>query len=185
MKSVFLIFLLLIFFYLDTDNKDLPTFIEKPPTADLELDIHSSMSQHQVPSFLCPDCHYTGKDRQYVLRHYTGAPPGPVAVGYGGGQTSHQSVSRPYGEHRSIVQFKAFGAAHASVSQVDNSKGLAEIQPALGANKPLPVGHGAVATLATHVVHGPLIHATPRLLLQKLLMEPGLSLDLTLSLCLM
>ena len=86
---------------------------------------------------------------------------------------------------------------------------------------PLPVGHGAVATLATHVVHGPLIHATqgyhtvpivhattayhaaqiiqhlpiliymqylmttPRLLLQKLLMEPGLSLDLTLSLCLM
>ena len=26
---------------------------------------------------------------------------------------------------------------------------------------PLPVGHGAVSTLATHVVHGPLIHATP------------------------
>ena len=23
-------------------------------------------------TFLCPDCHYTGKDRQYVLRHYTG-----------------------------------------------------------------------------------------------------------------
>ena len=22
--------------------------------------------------FLCPDCHYTGKDRQCVLRHYTG-----------------------------------------------------------------------------------------------------------------
>ena len=35
-------------------NKDLPTFIEKPPTADLELDIHSSMSQHQVPSYLRP-----------------------------------------------------------------------------------------------------------------------------------
>ena len=120
-----------------------------------------------------------------VLTAVSGAPPGPVAVGYGGGQTSHQSVSRPYGEHRSIVQSKAFGAAHASVSQVDNSKGLTEIQPALGANKPLPVGHGAVATLATHVVHGPLIHATPRLLLQKLLMEPGLYLDLTLSLCLM
>ena len=88
-----------------------------------------------------------------VLTAVSGAPPGPVAVGYGGGQTSHQSVSRPYGEHRSIVQFKAFGAAHASVSQVDNSKGLAEIQLALGANKPLPVGHGAVATLATHVIH--------------------------------
>ena len=43
-----------------------------------------------------------------VLTVVSGAPPGPVAVGYGGGQTSHQSVSRPYGEHRSIVQFKAF-----------------------------------------------------------------------------
>merc|ERR1712106_282370 len=45
-----------------------------------------------------------------------------MGVGYGGGQTSHQSVSRPYGEQRSIVQSKAFGAAHASVHQVDNSR---------------------------------------------------------------
>ena len=30
-------------------NKDLPTFTEKPPTVDLKLDIHSSISQHQVP----------------------------------------------------------------------------------------------------------------------------------------
>merc|ERR1712018_379562 len=89
------------------------------------------------------------------------APSGPV-VGYGGGQTSHQSVSRPYGEQRSIVQSKAFGAAHASVSQVDNSKGLAEIQPAIGANKPVAVGHAAVvpvAAHAVHAVHAPVAHA--------------------------
>merc|ERR1712025_461643 len=89
------------------------------------------------------------------------APSGPV-IGYGGGQTSHQSVSRPYGEQRSIVQSKAFGAAHASVSQVDNSKGLAEIQPAIGANKPVAVGHAAVvpvAVHAVHAVHAPVAHA--------------------------
>merc|ERR1712156_176486 len=87
----------------------------------------------------------------------------PVAVGYGGGQTSHQSVSRPYGEQRSIVQSKALGAAHASVSQVDNSKGLAEIQPALGANRPVAVGHAAVLPVAhhavAHAVHAPVAHA--------------------------
>merc|ERR1712030_5511 len=88
-----------------------------------------------------------------VLTAVSGAPPGPVVVGYGGGQTSHQSVSRPFGEQRSIVQSKAFGAAHASVSQVDNSKGLAEIQPAIGANRPVPVGHAAVVPVAHHAVH--------------------------------
>jgi len=90
------------------------------------------------------------------------APSGPVVVGYGGGQTSHQSVSRPYGEQRSIVQSKAFGAAHASVSQVDNSKGLSEIQPAHGANRPVPVGHAAVVPVIGHAVHAaPLVHAAP------------------------
>merc|ERR1712061_431518 len=92
----------------------------------------------------------------------SGAPSGPVVVGYGGGQTSHQSVSRPYGEQRSIVQSKAFGAAHASVSQVDNAKGLSEIQPAIGANRPVAVGHAAVvpvATHAVHAVHAPVAHA--------------------------
>merc|ERR1711944_314796 len=100
------------------------------------------------------------------------APSGPV-IGYGGGQTSHQSVSRPYGEQRSIVQSKAFGAAHASVSQVDNSKGLSEVQPAFGANKPVaggayhaaPVVHHAVhASPAYHapvVPHAPAYHAAP------------------------
>merc|ERR1711983_117143 len=97
-----------------------------------------------------------------LLAAASGAPSGPVVVGYGGGQTSHQSVSRPYGEQRSIVQSKAFGAAHASVSQVDNSKGLAEIQPAIGANKPVAVGHAAVvpvAAHAVHAVHAPVAHA--------------------------
>merc|ERR1712165_684820 len=82
------------------------------------------------------------------------APSGPV-LGYGGGQTSHQTVSRPYGEQRSIVQSKAFGAAHASVSQVDNSKGPSEVQPAYGANRPVAVGHAAVVPVATHAVHAP------------------------------
>merc|ERR1711892_1339310 len=95
------------------------------------------------------------------------AAPGAQVVGYGGGQTSHQSVSRPYGEQRSIVQSKAFGAAHASVTQVDNSKGLSEIQPAIGANKPIAVGHAAVIPVATHAVHAvhavhaPVYHAAP------------------------
>merc|ERR1712224_388792 len=106
---------------------------------------------------------------------------GPVVIGYGGGQTSHQSVSRPYGEQRSIVQSKAFGAAHASVSQVDNSKGLSEVQPAFGANRPVaggayhaapvvhhapayhaaPVVHAAPAYHAPAVHHAPVVHAAP------------------------
>merc|ERR1712224_1150630 len=86
-----------------------------------------------------------------LLAAASSAPSGPVVVGYGGGQTSHQSVSRPYGEQRSIVQSKAFGAAHASVSQVDNAKGLSEIQPAIGANKPVAVGHAAVVPVALMV----------------------------------
>merc|ERR1711863_224876 len=91
------------------------------------------------------------------------APSGPVVVGYGGGQTSHQSVSRPYGEQRSIVQSKAFGAAHASVSQVDNSKGLSEVQPAYGANRPVAGGayHAAPVVHAVHAApayHAPVVH---------------------------
>merc|ERR1712165_516168 len=90
------------------------------------------------------------------------APSGPV-LGYGGGQTSHQTVSRPYGEQRSIVQSKAFGAAHASVSQVDNSKGLSEVQPAYGANRPVAGGayHAAPVVHAVHAApayHAPVVH---------------------------
>merc|ERR1712106_505550 len=102
-----------------------------------------------------------------VLAAAATAAPGAQVVGYGGGQTSHQSVSRPYGEQRSIVQSKAFGAAHASVTQVDNSKSLSEIQPAISANKPIAVGHAAVIPVATHAVHAvhavhaPVYHAAP------------------------
>jgi len=105
------------------------------------------------------------------------APSGPVLVAHhapvvavGAGQTSHQSVSTAHGEQRSIVQAKAFGATHGSVSQVDNFKGLAEIQPALGANRPVPVGKAAVLPLhsvapvhsvahAPVVAHAPIAHA--------------------------
>merc|ERR1712180_418254 len=59
------------------------------------------------------------------------------------------------GEVRSVQVSKAFGAGHAAVHQVDNSKGLAEIAPAHGAvinNGAHPVAH-AVAH------HAPLLHA--------------------------
>ena len=41
------------------------------------------------------------------------------AVAYGGGQASHQPVPKSDGKQRSIVESKAFGAAHASVSDLD------------------------------------------------------------------
>merc|ERR1712227_439269 len=106
------------------------------------------------------------------------AVPAGVLVGHhapvvavGAGQTSHQSVSTAHGEQRSLVQAKAFGATHASVSQVDNAKGLAEVQPAIGANRPVAVGKAAVVPLhsvapvhhavahAPVVAHAPLAHA--------------------------
>merc|ERR1712200_175283 len=62
------------------------------------------------------------------------------------------------GEQRTLVQSKAFGATHSSVAQADNSKGLSEIQPSIAANRPVPVGHAAVAPLAAHVAH-PVAHA--------------------------
>merc|ERR1711913_164603 len=106
---------------------------------------------HKMKAFVCLSA---------LLAAASAAPSGPVVAGYGGGQTSHQSVSRPYGEQRSIVQSKAFGAAHASVSQVDNSKGLSEIQPAIGANKPVAVGHAAVVPAAAYHA-APVVHAAP------------------------
>merc|ERR1719400_2979242 len=97
------------------------------------------------------------------------APAGPVLVGHhlghhvGAGQISHQSVSTAHGEVRTLSQSKAFGATHASVAQADNSKGLAEIQPAIAANKIVPGGKAAVvplhsvAPIAHHAVH-PIAH---------------------------
>merc|ERR1712025_276272 len=122
--------------------------------------------EHNMKAFVCLS----------ILAAASAVPAG-VLVGHhapvvavGAGQTSHQSVSTAHGEQRSIVQAKAFGATHASVSQVDNSKGLAEVQPALGANRPVPVGKAAVVPLhsvapvhsvahAPVVAHAPLAHA--------------------------
>merc|ERR1719312_1510835 len=83
----------------------------------------------------------------------------PVAV-RGAGQTSSQSVSRPGQEVRSLVQSKAFGATHASTSQFDNSKGLAEVQPAVGALRPVAAGPYAARPILAHAA--PVVaHAAP------------------------
>merc|ERR1712012_595197 len=108
------------------------------------------------------------------------APAGPVLLAHHaplhhavvGGQASHQSVSTAHGEVRTLSQSKAFGATHSSVAQADNSKGLAEIQPSIAANRPLPQGKAAVVPLHSvaphavgHAVHAPVVahavHAAP------------------------
>merc|ERR1712130_579708 len=99
------------------------------------------------------------------------APAGPVLLAHHapihhavvGGQASHQSVSTAHGEVRTLSQSKAFGATHSSVAQADNSKGLAEIQPSIAANRPIPGGKAAVApihSIAPHAV-GHAVHAAP------------------------
>jgi len=68
-------------------------------------------------------------------------------TGYGHGQVSHQSVSKPYqGEHRSTTQSKAFGSHAAVVADAPNRL------------------HGADAVVShgVHAVHAPVIaHAAP------------------------
>merc|ERR1712156_591196 len=102
-----------------------------------------------------------------VLAAVSAAPGVPIAVGYGGGQTSHQSVSRPYGEQRSIVQSTAFGAAHAAVVPVAHHAVHAQVV-AHAVHAPVahavhaPVAHAVHAPLAHHEVHAPVIaHAAP------------------------
>merc|ERR1712086_1081450 len=115
---------------------------------------HSNSVQNTMKAFVCLS----------ALLVASSAAPSAQLVGYGGGQTSHQSVSRPYGEQRSIVQSKAFGAAHASVHQVDNSKGLSEVQPAYGANRPvahLGAYHAAPVVHHAPAYHAPIVHAAP------------------------
>merc|ERR1711942_661954 len=77
----------------------------------------------------------------------------------GAGQTSHQSVSKPFqGELRSTVQSKAFGAGIASVSDSPN-----RLHGARGVIAH-PVAH-AIARPAVHaapvISHAPLVHAAP------------------------
>merc|ERR1711935_482660 len=65
----------------------------------------------------------------------------------GAGQTSHQSVSKPFqGEHRSTVQSKAFGAAIASVSDSPNR---------------LHGARGVIGHPLAHAVHAAPAYAAP------------------------
>merc|ERR1719297_33856 len=117
-----------------------------------------------------------------LLAYAAAAPAGPVLVGHApvhavhavhapvhhavvGGQASRQSVSTAHGEVRTLSQSKAFGATHGVTVQADNSKGLSEIQPAIAANRPVPVGKNAVIPLhsvaphgVAHAVHAPVVH---------------------------
>merc|ERR1712026_645710 len=98
--------------------------------------------------------------------HAVHAVHAPVHHAVVGGQASHQSVSTAHGEVRTLSQSKAFGATHGVTVQADNSKGLSEIQPAIAANRPVPVGKNAVIPLhsvaphgVAHAVHAPVVHA--------------------------
>merc|ERR1712111_121372 len=92
--------------------------------------------------------------------HAVHAVHAPVHHAVVGGQASHQSVSTAHGEVRTLSQSKAFGATHGVTHQADNSKGLSEIQPAIAANGPVPVGKNAVIPLHSVAPHG-VAHAAP------------------------
>merc|ERR1711936_827709 len=133
------------------------------------MGVTSQLSDNNMKAFVCLS----------LLAYAGAAPAGPLLMGaplhhvahhaphvaVGAGQHSHQSVSTAHGEVRTLSQSKAFGATHASVAQADNSKGLAEIQPAIAANRPVPVGKAAavplhsVAPVAHAVHHAPVHHA--------------------------
>merc|ERR1712033_26910 len=86
-----------------------------------------------------------------------------AVVGVSAGQTSHQSVSKPYqGEHRSTVQSKAFGSPVAAVSDHTNIAHGRRVAGVVGHGV---VGHGVVGHgLVGHgvVAHAaPLVHAAP------------------------
>merc|ERR1712066_995768 len=76
--------------------------------------------------------------------------------GYGHGQVSHQSVSKPYqGEHRSTTQSKAFGAHAAVVADAPNRLHGADAVVSHGVHAVhAPLAHHGVA----HAVHAPLAH---------------------------
>merc|ERR1711892_1278558 len=74
----------------------------------------------------------------------------------GAGQTSHQSVSKPFqGEHRSTVQSKAFGAAIASVS--DSPNRLHGARGVIGH----PIAHAIAHPVAHAAYAAPVVHAAP------------------------
>merc|ERR1711970_174669 len=109
----------------------------------------------EMKAFMCISALVAATSAQLIGHHV-----GHVghAVGYGGGQTSHVSVSKPYqGEVRSNAQSKAFGspiASHSSHDSVANTAAHGVVGPAYHA---APVVHAAPAYHAAPVVH----HAAP------------------------
>merc|ERR1712117_287404 len=89
--------------------------------------------------------------------------------GYGHGQVSHQSVSKPYqGEHRSTTQSKAFGSHAAVVADAPNRLHGADAVVSHGVHAVHAPGHHAVhaapllhhaAPVVAHAVHAPVHHA--------------------------
>merc|ERR1712121_202928 len=83
-------------------------------------------------------------------------------TGYGHGQVSHQSVSKPYqGEHRSTTQSKAFGSHAAVVADAPNRLHGADAVVSHGVHAVHAPVHHAVhaAPLLHHAVHAPVHHA--------------------------
>merc|ERR1712117_500539 len=80
--------------------------------------------------------------------------------GYGHGQVSHQSVSKPYqGEHRSTTQSKAFGSHAAVVADAPNRLHGADAVVSHGIHAVhAPVHH---AVHAAPAYHAPVVHAAP------------------------
>merc|ERR1712106_301532 len=65
---------------------------------------------------------------------------------------------------RGVGSSKSLGLDNASVHQVDNSKGLSEVQPAYGANRPvshLGAYHAAPVVHHAPAYHAPIVHAAP------------------------
>merc|ERR1712012_1406753 len=84
--------------------------------------------------------------------------------GYGHGQVSHQSVSKPYqGEHRSTTQSKAFGAHAAVVADAPNRLHGADAVVSHGVHAVhAPIAHAVhAAPVVAHAVHAPVVHAAP------------------------
>merc|ERR1711970_1524727 len=110
----------------------------------------------EMKAFMCISALVAATSAQLIGHHV-----GHVghAVGYGGGQTSHVSVSKPYqGEVRSNAQSKAFGSPIASHSSHDSVANTAAHGVAAH------LGHGAVHGVhhgVGHAVVGPAYHAAP------------------------
>merc|ERR1711990_244170 len=110
----------------------------------------------EMKAFMCISALVAATSAQLIGHHV-----GHVghAVGYGGGQTSHVSVSKPYqGEVRSNAQSKAFGSPIASHSSHDSVANTAAHGVAAHLH------HGAVHGVhhgVGHAVVGPAYHAAP------------------------